>query len=62
MEVRKMIRKRIKFIMIPHNGMFAVCSILSLAGGTAWRGERQGRHRQLRWHNAKWHFSVMVFV
>jgi len=30
MEVRKMIRKRIKFVMIPHGGMFAVCPVAPL--------------------------------
>jgi indolepyruvate ferredoxin oxidoreductase alpha subunit len=40
MEDRKMIRKRIKFVMIPHSGMFAICSIPSLACGTAWRRRR----------------------
>jgi hypothetical protein len=28
MDDRKMIRKRIKFVMIPHSGMFAICSFL----------------------------------
>jgi len=50
--------REIKFIMIPHSGMFAVCAIPSLACGTAWRGGRQGRHRQLPWHDAKRHFFV----
>ncbi|MCI0694322.1 hypothetical protein L0337_20225 [candidate division KSB1 bacterium] len=47
-----MIRKRIKLVMIPHSGMFALCSIL---------------HRQLHWHDVKrhlsvFHFSVLAFV
>jgi hypothetical protein len=37
-------------------------SIPSLACGTAWRGGRQGRHRQLHWHDVKRHFSVLAFV
>ena len=47
-----MIRKLIKFVMIPHSGMFVVCSLL------------HGKHcfDSTKLHFSVLHFSVLAFV
>jgi hypothetical protein len=46
MEDRKMIHRRIKFVMIPHSGMFVICSLL---------------HGEHCFDDAELHFSVLHF-